>query len=62
MSEREQQEMIESGARTKLLAISVPIPFYNKFKRSAKRQGLHSGAALLRKLVVEHLDKVEGDD
>jgi hypothetical protein len=43
---------------TKAINVTVPLPLHREFREVAAREGL-TGTALLRKLILHHLDRVK---
>lgn len=46
----------QADVQTRLIGISVPLPLHKEFKAAAEKQAM-SASALLRQLILRHLDE-----
>ena len=58
--QKTRQSWNDLEAQTKLIGISVPLPLHKEFREAAAKQQLNA-SALLRKLIIQHLDSATND-
>lgn len=56
--ERDRTQRPVEEVCTKAINVTVPLPLHKEFRAAARSEGL-TGTALLRRLIVKHLDKVK---